>query len=603
MSDYNIDAGVVRNTVVNVSHDTAEDYTHPTMCIVDGVLWNTLKDVPINTPLIEGLFWTEVINEGFAFKGDWDDGTEYVQHDVVCFKNSTYQLKPGLTSLGDAINDDDWVKLLGPSSLTFDPNSLITSDDDGVPFSNSAALGDFSSAGTDGTACTFVPRSKSNGLLYARALGEGHETYGMSFIGSDDDIYTCGYVSGLYRQYDRCSSHSGFYRQLLAHGPRTGTWVGIACSYSGLWAWTSTGELWSMGANNSGQLGDGTTTARYTLEKTTVTNVKHCVVGSDNGLTASIFAIRTDGTLFAVGNNTHGMLGINSTSPTIKAWTQVPDLIGKVKSISIAPTNYSAVMCMMEDDSIGNLYSWGYNAIYQAGIGTNNPRYKPFYHPTMRVKKAYTWGNYSTHGTSHVITVDGEIMSVGSGSYYVGGTGATSTMTNWVTLAVPEQKFRTIQGTDSYAGSRFATTMEKGCVWVWGYNGYGQLGFGSTGTQAAPRKVVIPGAGRIIHILTPAAYAYSFAVVIDDLGQVFSAGYNGNYQTGVSTGTGNVQTWTKMDTLGYKVIGGQITGDNQYTSLTLITEHGRIISCGYSSHWQRGVGTSTQQKLPVEAIF
>lgn len=69
------------------------------------------------------------------------------------------------------------------------------------------------------------------------------------------------------------------------------------------------GTLWSLGKNQYGQLGDGTTTDRQQPVKI-LSNVKSIACGSNHSL-----AVLNDGTLWAFGQNQNGQLGDGTTTP------------------------------------------------------------------------------------------------------------------------------------------------------------------------------------------------------------------------------------------------------------------------------------------------
>jgi alpha-tubulin suppressor-like RCC1 family protein len=68
------------------------------------------------------------------------------------------------------------------------------------------------------------------------------------------------------------------------------------------------GTLWTVGANESGQLGDGTT-----VQRPTPVQVAAEVAALAAGQTHSLF-IKTDGSLWAMGANGNGQLGDGSTT-------------------------------------------------------------------------------------------------------------------------------------------------------------------------------------------------------------------------------------------------------------------------------------------------
>jgi len=64
------------------------------------------------------------------------------------------------------------------------------------------------------------------------------------------------------------------------------------------------GSLWAMGANGNGQLGDGTTTAHLTPIQILPSGVTGIAAGGNHSL-----FLKTDGSLWAMGANDHGQLG------------------------------------------------------------------------------------------------------------------------------------------------------------------------------------------------------------------------------------------------------------------------------------------------------
>jgi len=64
---------------------------------------------------------------------------------------------------------------------------------------------------------------------------------------------------------------------------------------------SSSSRLWSWGSNERGKLGDGTTTRRTTPGRVQLSGVVAVAAGGISG-----YALRTDGTLMAWGQNAFG---------------------------------------------------------------------------------------------------------------------------------------------------------------------------------------------------------------------------------------------------------------------------------------------------------
>ena len=88
-------------------------------------------------------------------------------------------------------------------------------------------------------------------------------------------------------------------------------WKQVSASGSHTAAIKTDGTLWTWGQNNFGQLGDNTTTSKYSPVQTIAggTNWKQVSCG-----TMHTAAIKTDGTLWIWGSNSYGQLGDNTTT-------------------------------------------------------------------------------------------------------------------------------------------------------------------------------------------------------------------------------------------------------------------------------------------------
>jgi alpha-tubulin suppressor-like RCC1 family protein len=116
----------------------------------------------------------------------------------------------------------------------------------------------------------------------------------------------------------------------------------------------SDGSLWAWGNNDSGQLGDGTTTGRLSPVKVD-TGYAAIAAGSSHSL-----GIKTDTNLLAWGSGSLGQLGDGTTT----ASRPYPFLLGSGYSAVAAGNGHS--LAIRTD---GTLRAWGWNAFGQLGTG------------------------------------------------------------------------------------------------------------------------------------------------------------------------------------------------------------------------------------------
>jgi alpha-tubulin suppressor-like RCC1 family protein len=118
--------------------------------------------------------------------------------------------------------------------------------------------------------------------------------------------------------------------------------------------------LWACGSNNNGQLGDGTTTDRTTIERIGAMS-RSGVIGIAAGYDHAV-AMKSDGTVWTWGNNSNGQLGNGSTTGNLTP-VQVSGLSGVV-AIAAGQQDTAALK------TDGTVWTWGLNDTGQLGNGT-----------------------------------------------------------------------------------------------------------------------------------------------------------------------------------------------------------------------------------------
>ena len=137
------------------------------------------------------------------------------------------------------------------------------------------------------------------------------------------------------------------------------TWSAIAVGDRFYVALRADGTIWSVGQNNRGQLGLGDTTDRSTLTQ----------IGSDSNWVKifagpeTMMAIKSNGSLWATGRNTSGQLGLGDTSNRVSL-TQVSS-----DSWNMVSLNNDYTMALKSD---GTLWACG-DAGYKAEMGLGVP--------------------------------------------------------------------------------------------------------------------------------------------------------------------------------------------------------------------------------------
>ena len=263
----------------------------------------------------------------------------------------------------------------------------------------------------------------------------------------------------------------------------------IAAGYTHSLLLKSDGSLWAMGQNNVGQLGDGTHSTSYVPE-CIVTNSVTAIAA---GFTHSLF-LKSDGSLWAMGNNSDGELG-DGTTDSGNYNTNRPELIVCSNVTAIATGAYYSLFLKSD----GSLWAMGNNDYGQLGndtYATNNVLGQTHIYPlgtnqpeeivASNVMAIAAGGYHSLFRKS-----DGSLWAMGNDGNGQLGDG-TYNSTNR-----PEQILASNVTAIAAGGYHSLFLKSDGSLWAMGYNYTGTLGDGTYERTNRPEQIVASGVTAI----------------------------------------------------------------------------------------------------------
>ena len=195
----------------------------------------------------------------------------------------------------------------------------------------------------------------------------------------------------------------------------------------------------------------------------------------------------------------------------------------------------------------GQVWMWGYNGHGQQGVGnTANVTYGqkaqiPSSETIVDICMGKS-GNNSNAAVMLALTDAGDVYSWGHNSHgQCGRNGITDNAVTYNPAKITEldaPKIVRIYAVNGRDAGHCAAIDEDGNLYMWGYNGYGQLGLGNTTNTTSPSQPNIPlNAGeKIVHVQLH-GHNYNSTNIVTSEGRVFGAGYNGHGQLGISNTT------------------------------------------------------------------
>lgn len=234
----------------------------------------------------------------------------------------------------------------------------------------------------------------------------------------------------------------------------------------------SSGHREELGAGASGQIGDGTSTGRFTPDTIPgLSGVSSIACGA-----AHAIAGLTDGTMRAWGNNLGGQLGVGSN---VSAFT--PVTVADANNVAVGGIQrvFEGAYNSFALTTAGQVFSWGWNANGQIGDGTTTQRQNPVLLTALTGVSALSSSGYNTLAVSA-----GQLWAWGENAQGQLGDGTIS----------PSSIPKSINGVTGVTsvGSAARTSFlinSRGEIWSWGQTGSPQ-GNGASAAQLAATGVV-----------------------------------------------------------------------------------------------------------------
>lgn len=253
------------------------------------------------------------------------------------------------------------------------------------------------------------------------------------------------------------------------------------------------GSVHCWGDNDTGQLGDGTTTPHTRpVAVTGVSNATAVTTGGyltgENAYVSTACAIAA-GDAFCWGNNHYGEVGNGASGSTVDAATKV-GTISDVKAIS---TGWGTTCAVAGTDA----YCWGNNEYGQLGNGGGtDPVSAPVKVPGLGVVTDIA----TAYGTTCAVS-DGSAFCWGANDNGQIGDGTTTarsapvkvgSLTDVTDIAIGGyHEAADDDDPNTNTSTYFQTTcaVAGGDAWCWGSNAYGQIGDGTSETRQTPVQV------------------------------------------------------------------------------------------------------------------
>jgi alpha-tubulin suppressor-like RCC1 family protein len=350
--------------------------------------------------------------------------------------------------------------------------------------------------------------------------------------------------------------------------------------------YAKTGSLWSAGYDSWGTLGDAPALP---------TNGKSSPVQTSTGGTnwkqvafsgyADSAAIKTDGTLWCWGQNAWGQAGNNTENGNVAT----NGITTPVQTIA-GGTNWKQLDCGYGHNTAvktdGTLWVWGYNDSGQLGDNTIANKSSP----VQTIAGGNNWKQVSA-GAHHTaaIKTDGTLWVWGTNGEGELGDNTVVSKSSPVQTIAGGNNWKQVSATNAYSCGAIKT---DGTLWVWGYNGYGQLGDNTIANKSSPVQTIAGGTNW-----KQVAISQKACAAIKTDGTLWVWGDNSYGQLGNNT---IVKKSSPVQTISGGTNWKQISVNTN--NMAAIKTDGTLWVWGDNSYGQLGNNTIVKKSSPIQTI-
>ena len=259
----------------------------------------------------------------------------------------------------------------------------------------------------------------------------------------------------------------------------------VALGLTAQYALLEDGTVVAWGLNADGQLGNGPLGAsgemgRYPkpsaspVRVTGLSDIIQIDAGSRHAL-----ALRGDGTVWAWGQRDNGAIG-DGEAKTLRPTNAIgPVKVPGLEGITQIATYLNHNLALRRD---GHVMAWGSNKDGELGLGTRTIGWTPAEVPGLDHIVAIDAGSAADHGVSGAVRDDGTVWLWGSGTAAIMGNGSSGAISpddpGGRVLAPVALKGITDAKRIALGDGHAAALLADGTLWMWGFNGTGQVGVG-----------------------------------------------------------------------------------------------------------------------------
>ncbi len=307
--------------------------------------------------------------------------------------------------------------------------------------------------------------------------------------------------------------------------------VAVAAGHAHSVALDAEGHVWAWGFNADSQLGDGTTTRGSTpIPVSTSSGLTHAVAVAAGG--AHSVALDEEGHAWTWGRVDYVLLQ-SVDGPFLGTESDVP--------VRVAPASGMGTLVAIaagEDHTIaldeeGHVFGWGANRLGQLGDTTSTDRDSPV--PVSRSSGMGTIVAVAAGGR-HTIALDeeGHVWTWGLNDSGQLGTGERGPGTDrHVPVRVVSTSGMGAVVAIAAGGHHSVALDEEGHVWTWGWNLYGALGVGTSGSGTHSNVPVRAGAASGMGTVVAIACGLDYTLAVDSAGYVWGWGWNIRFQLSI----------------------------------------------------------------------